>query len=408
MMLASMKISRLFIAGGLSWSLMCGCQPTAPTVNPALDVEVPPPTTEPPLEPAPAQTPTSIDRSECGLPSDIREPHWPRRLGPTSTSEPEAFQEGGFTIAVLPDTQYYASCRERHFPEQGTWLASQVEPRNIIATLHLGDLTEHNTPAEWDYVSSALRPLYDKVPLILATGNHDYGIDGTADTRSTLFQHYFGTPKSKTAPIVAETMKEGDVENAYYRLNLGDVTLGILVLEWSPTDAAVKWAKKAISVYETDRKIFVTHAYLFHDGSRYDFAAKGSEQPWNPLTYGTAKVDPKQPYSKENAAPVGAHDGEMLWNELLKDLPGLFLTLNGHVLGDGAGVLTSIGHGGALVHQVLTNFQMLDEGGLGYLRLIEVSPDGARMKMKTYSASLQKFALANDQDFELPISPPLF
>src|SRR5690606_27906144 len=114
---------------------------------------------------------------------------------------------------------------------------------------------------------------------------------------------------------------------------------------------------------------------------------------------GTAKRDPRLPYSRENASPEGAYDGEMLWQALLKEMPGLFLTINGHVLGDGAGLLTSAGHRGEKVHQMLTNFQMLDEGGLGYLRLIEIAPDGASLRMKTYSPSLNQFATAEDQHF---------
>lgn len=404
-----MRISRLLVVISTAVSAAAACQPTRQAPEVALsDALPPPPSTESSaiaLEP-PSTTP-AVDRSECGLPETLREPHWPRTLSPTTSREPSPFEPGAFTIAVLPDTQYYASCRESHFPEQGRWLRAQVEARSIIGAIHLGDLTEHNTADEWEYVSGALSPLFDKIPLFLATGNHDYGDDGTANERKTLFAEFFGTPKESTAPHVAATMRDGDVENAYYRIPTRNSTLGILVLEWSPTDAAVAWAKKTVALFPDDRKIFVTHAYLFHDGTRYDFAEKGDEQPWNPLTYGTAKLDPEMPYSKVNAIAVGAHDGAMLWNDLLKDLPGLFLTLSGHVLGDGAGVLTSVGHGGAKVHQVLTNFQMLDEGGLGYLRLIEISPDGASMKMKTYSPSLDRFATAEAQNFSLSIDPPL-
>lgn len=355
-----------------------------------------------------ARVAPEIDRSLCGLPENIREADWPRVLTPTSESEPDPPAPGTTTIAVLPDTQYYASCGERHFPEQGKWLASQVEQRNIVAAIHLGDLTEHNSKKEWEYVRSSLSPLFDKIPLFLATGNHDYGLGGVADKRSTFFGDYLGTPAKGTAPTVAEVLTSSTVENAYYRLKLAGVTLGVLVLEWSPTDAAVLWAKKAVAAYPYDRKIFITHAYLFHDGSRYDYRKNGDKQPWNPLSYGTAKRDPALPYSQGNASPEGAHDGEMLWQSLLKDMPGLFLTINGHVLGDGAGLLTSAGHRGEKVHQMLTNFQMLDEGGLGYLRLIEIAPDGASLRMKTYSPSLNQFATAHDQHFVLPIEPPLF
>lgn len=420
-MLAFMKISKLPISTLLVGQMLVGCsQPLPPpaaepsehratAVGPTREQE------DKPAFPEAAQKTESaavlippIDRTKCGLPLDIREPTWPRVLAPTTELEPDPPEPGTTTIAVLPDTQYYASCRELHFPRQGKWLASQIETRNIVAAIHLGDLTEHNVPAEWEYVRDSLAPLFTKIPLFLTTGNHDYGTRGTADKRSTLFADYFGVPPQETAATVAQVMTTGTVENAYYRLQLPGVTLGVLVLEWSPTKTAVAWAKKAVSAYPYDRKIFITHAYLYYDGTRYDFAKKGSEQPWNPLSYGTAKVDPALPYSKRNASPEGAYDGEMLWNELLKDMPGLFLTINGHVLGDGTGVLTSLGHNGENVHQMLTNFQMLDEGGLGYLRLIEIDGDGASMRMKTYSPSLNHFAVAPDQHFVLPIEPPLF
>ncbi len=423
-----MKLSRLLIVSPFVLLTHVSCKPTGPVDKPTASERVERAATHDSAEPRTPETKTSgahppshskekaagpgmqkpIDRSSCGLPPDIREPDWPRTLAPTTKEDPSLQEEGSFTIAVFPDTQYYASCGELHFPKQGEWVASQVSTRNIVAGIHLGDLTEHNTPSEWEYVTRSLAPLRDEIPLFLASGNHDYGDEGTANERHTLFPEYFGKPSSKTAPTVARQMKDGNLENAYYRLKLRGMTLGVLVLEWSPTHAAVAWAKKTMADFPQDRKIFVTHAYLFHDGSRYDFKNKGLEQPWNPLSYGTAKIDPELPYSKENANPIGAYDGEMLWNELLKDLPGLFLTLNGHVLGDGAGVLTSTGKRGAKVHQVLTNFQMLDEGGLGYLRLIEFSSDGSRMKMKTFSPSLGLFATAADQNFELPIDPPLF
>lgn len=414
-----MKLSKLLLCAAALSPVLGGCHPANPPA-PAKPSEGPPPASraiqespltesdDPGAPPPAAPAEPEIDRSLCGLPANIRDPSWPRTLAPTSESEPDPPRPGTTTIAVLPDTQYYASCGERHFPEQGKWLASQVEKRNIVAAIHLGDLTEHNSRSEWEYVQNSLSPLFDKIPLFIATGNHDYGTGGVADKRSTLFAEYLGTPAKSTAPTVFEVMTPGTVENAYYRLKLPGVTLGILVLEWSPTKAAVLWAKKAVEAYPYDRKIFITHAYLYYDGTRYDYAKKGEKQPWNPLSYGTAKTDPTLPYSRANANPEGAHDGEMLWQKLLSDMPGLFLTINGHVLGDGAGILTSAGHRGEKVHQMLTNFQMLDEGGLGYLRLIEIAPDGASMLMKTYSPSLNHFAIAQDQHFVLPIEPPLF
>ena len=357
----------------------------------------------------------------CGLPEKIREEDWPRTLAPTEQRPPHAPSPGAFSIAVLPDTQYYASCRERHLGVQTRWLAENFDDQKVVATIQLGDLTEHNTADEWVFVSDALKPLGEKAPMFVASGNHDYGVDGSANIRQTLFAEYFGIPSPKTATLVAEQMSPGDVENAYYRLPLSNITVGVLVLEWSPRTATVDWAREAVKKYPSDKKIFITHAYLYYDSTRYDWATHGDTQKWNPRAYGTAHIDPNKPGvdpnkpgdafipgAPDNWAPEGAYDGEMLWNELLFEMPGLFLTLNGHVLGDGSGVLTSQGKLGNDVHQVLTNFQMLDEGGLGYLRLIEFDQGGRTMKMKTYSPSLGLSATGPEQEFDLKMKPPLF
>jgi hypothetical protein len=357
--------------------------------------------------PNPALVP-SIDRSTCGLPEEIRRQDWPRHLAPTERRSPEPLAPGAFTFAVLPDTQYYASCREKHLRQQTAWVARHWKARNMVATIQLGDLTEHNTPDEWEFVKDALSPLNAAGPLFLATGNHDYGEGGSADRRHTLFSQYFGRPPEATRKVVAESMDPTDVENAYYRVPVGAAVVGVLILEWSPRIRTVSWAREMLKKYPGDKKIFVTHAYLFHDGTRYDWAGTRGEQEWNPREYGTARSDPSRPAESDNWSPEGAYDGEMLWQEFLVDVPGLFLTLSGHVLGDGAGHLSSDGRGGNRVHQVLTNFQMLDEGGLGYLRLIEIDAQGETMKMRTFSPSLGLSATAADQQFDLKIEPPLF
>lgn len=349
----------------------------------------------------------SIDEP-CDLPSTIREDDWPSTLAPTLPGSPEAPLDGATTLAVLPDTQYYASCKNGHLLKQSQWLSEQAKSRGILAAVQLGDLTEHNSEDEWQFVVDGLAPLRKAMPLLVSTGNHDFGDAGSANRRTTFFQKYFSKPAAPTASVVAELMRPGDYENAYYRIANKGIQLGVLIVEWSPRTKTVEWAQSVLKKYQRDRVIFITHAYLYYDGTRYDWASKGAAQKWNPRSYGTAKKDPEQPSGEENWAEAGAYDGEMLWQQLLIDHPGVFLTLNGHVLGDGSGLLLSRGNQGNLVAQVLVNYQMLDEGGLGYLRLIEIAPDGKSLQMKTYSPSLDLTATAPDQQFDVPIDPPLY
>lgn len=342
------------------------------------------------------------------MPEGVREPSWPRTLPRLFDGPPPAPQPGAVTLAVLPDPQYYAACSSPHLAAQARWVLHQASSRNIVATLTLGDLTEHNTELEWAYVRRALRPLAETVPVILATGNHDHGEGGRSDQRGTRLQDAFPAPLPATAPVLAELRHAGDLENAYYRLQLSRVTLGILVLEWSPRDRVVTWANEVLEKYAGDRSIVITHAYVYYDGSRYDFRAHGASQRWNPKSYGTALADVAKLPGADNWHPEGANDGQDLWDKLVRAHPGVFLTLSGHVLGDGAGVLSSRGDAGNLVQQVLVNFQMLDEGGLGFLRLVELSPDGAELRFTTYSPTVDRSSRAEDQEFSLPIEPPLY
>lgn len=358
-------------------------------------------------------TPTTAESATvpCALPAHLLARGWPRTLTPTTKVRTEGVATGvpapktAFTLGVLPDTQYYTSCRNTHFANQARWLATHADSLSLAAAIHLGDITERNIPEEWAFAQRALEPLSQVVPTFLTTGNHDYGDDGTANRRHTLFANYFSEPKAPTRRAVAELLDETNLENAYYRVVVdaddgATTTLGVLVLGWSPQQAAVAWANDVLTKYPRDRVVFVTHAYLYYDSTRYDWATKGQQQEWNPHAYGEPRLADKQ--------PADVFDGEKLWQSLISRHSNVFLTLSGHVLGDGTGLLTSTTPRGNVVHQVLSNYQALDEGGLGYLRLLEFDANGRNVRVRTYSPSLDVWAVAPDQQFDLEVKPPLW
>lgn len=78
-------------------------------------------------------------------------------------------------------------------------------------------------------------------------------------------------------------------------------------------------------------------------------------------------------------------DGEELWQNLVNKHENFICTLNGHVLNDGLGRVTTKTNGGRAVPQMLVNFQMKPQGGDGWLRLMEFSADGRRVKVVDYS-----------------------
>ncbi len=336
---------------------------------------------------------------KCRAPDD-RGPHGtPAVLAPTSAADPTPSPPGAITLAMLPDIQYYTLCELPLLASQTGWLAAESGRRNIRAALFMGDLTEHNQANEWHFVREQIGVAEWSVPMLLAAGNHDVGRGGNTHSRDTLLTRYFTEPPGLAKSSLAETREPNDIQNAYYRIELPRVTLGVLVLEWAPRASTVAWANEVLQRHARDRVIVVTHAYLYDDSTRYDWKARGMSQLWNPLYYrlanAEAKTDPEA-------------DGEMLWNDLVRLHGNVFLVLCGHVAGTGTGHLASRGDAGNLVHQVLGNFQQLDEGGLGYLRLFEIAPDGASMRMKTYSPALGLFATGDTQRGEFEIQPSLW
>jgi hypothetical protein len=302
---------------------------------------------------------------------------------------------GSFTLVVLPDTQGYTNERfAHHYHAQTQWIADNAQKYNIKNVLHLGDVTDNNLCPQWEIARAAMKRLDGVVPYAIATGNHDHGPRGNCATRETLLNEYFPFAESARWPTFGGAMEDGALENTYHLLEAGEQRLLILALEWGPRRQAVEWANRVVADHPDHRVILITHAYLYFDDTRYDWRKYGDDQAWSPYAsyYGVA------------ALPGGTHDGEELWQKLVRRHPNFIMVLNGHVCGDGLGRQASIGDRGNIVQEMLVNYQMRPEGGEGYLRLVEFLPDGQTVQIKTYSPSLGKWRTNPDEQFLLTLS----
>jgi len=177
----------------------------------------------------------------------------------------------------------------------------------------------------------------------------------------------------------------------------------ILNLEWGPRDVVVAWANEVVAAHPEYRVILNTHAYLYYDNTRYDWGQYGDKQMWSPKwgKHYKLALDP------DNG---GINDGEDLWKKLVRKHRGFFLTLNGHVLGDGLARLESTGEAGNSVEQILVNYQWPlynKKGGQGYLRIMQFLPDGKTVFNASYSPSLDEYRIDEQNQFVFKISPAL-
>ncbi|TWT93481.1 Calcineurin-like phosphoesterase [Botrimarina colliarenosi] len=306
--------------------------------------------------------------------------------------EADPIAPGSWTLAVLPDTQIYAESYPAHYEAQTQWLAAHAEDFNIRFVLYEGDVTNRNTREQWKVARAAMAKLDGMLPYAIAPGNHDYGPGGNASDRHSAFNdaEFFG-PGSPYAgqPTLRGCFEPEKTDNTYHRFEAGGQQWLVVALEFAPRDEVVAWANKIVADHADCLAILVTHAYLYSDDTIYDWRAKGRDQNWNPHAYGVAK----QPGETVN-------DGRQLWEKLVAKHAGFRLTFNGHVLNDGTGYRSTEGEAGAVVHQMLANYQFKKEGGQGDLRLLEFRTDGD-IVVRTYSPVLDRHDRAADQQFTI-------
>jgi hypothetical protein len=298
------------------------------------------------------------------------------------------FVEGSWTLALLPDTQFYSAKYPGVFDVQTIWLARNKEKHDIRYVLSLGDITDNGSEHQWRRARNSMGILDGKLPYALAIGNHDYSSpkDGSATTRETLFNKYFSPDDFKKWPTFGGLMKEGELENSYHLFSAGGRDWIVLALEWGPRDETVAWANDVMAKHADRRGILVTHAYLWENGQRLDRQTK-KQNTYNPHDYQT---------------PGTMNDGEELWNKLVKKHDFAFVFC-GHIDSEGSPMLASKNEKGTTTYQILSDFQGRPLGGEGYLTLVEFLPDGKTVQVKNYSPLYDRYLTNPSQQYKLEL-----
>jgi hypothetical protein len=305
---------------------------------------------------------------------------------------PVALAEDGFSLVVLPDTQVYAWKYPEIFRSQTQWIADHAAAYGIRYVLHVGDVVQHNSAAQWETARQAFATLDGKVPYAIALGNHDLGRYGSTRDRDTLFSVYFPVSGFRGWPTFGGVYDREPKEsgNRAHLFSAGQRDWLVLVLEFGPRDDVVRWANGVVSRYPDRSVILLTHAYLDIDGRRYDRRLQGQLHP--PSVYPVVR------------GAGGLNDGEDLWQKLVRRHAYMALVVCGHV-GISAR-LTSRGDAGNLVQQMVVDYQNLERGGQGWLRLLRFSEDSTTVEVQDYSPVLDRWSTDPATHFSLSLSFP--
>jgi hypothetical protein len=278
-----------------------------------------------------------------------------------------------FSLVVLPDTQNYASTYPLIFDAQTQWIVDESAARNIVYVAHLGDCVEGGDnggdDSEWQVVDGAISLIEDPVttgrpegiPYGLAVGNHDQSPFGSATGTTTFFNQFFGESRFLGRSYYGGHFgSNNDNHVDFFSASGNDFIVIYMEYDTSPDAAVLAWADALLAANPSRRGIVVSHFLITQNAD------------WSPQGVDTYNA--------------------------LKRNSNLFLMLTGHRTAEA--MRTDI-FAGNRVHTILSNYQNLDSGGNGWLRIMEFSPANDEIRVETYSPWIEAFETDANSEFVL-------
>jgi len=284
-------------------------------------------------------------------------------------AEEDATAEKSFTVVLLPDTQNYSEKYPDTYVAQTLWIRERRKDDNIKFVIHLGDIVQTSTTKpEWENADRAMRLLDGVVPYSIAPGNHDMVVKNR-DT--TLYNEYFSPSRFADRQWYGGHMGDTNDNNFCFFEACG-MKFMILNLEFAPRDETLEWAAGVARRHPEHRVIVATHCYM------------------RPKERDTACA---------TSYKIAGNSGEQIWKKFIRKQPNIFLVVSGHF--SGVGLQTSVNDAGGKVLEMLTDYQVLPNGGDGWLRSLQFVPGENKIHIKTYSPLLNQYNKDTKETFSL-------
>lgn len=315
------------------------------------------------------------------------------------------------SIVVLPDTQYYTAIRHggtmQMFQNQIDWILKNYKKEKIAYVIHLGDITDHNAPDEWERAKSAMYRLDAiKVPYGLAVGNHDQSPNGTAALGSdtTQYTRYFGKAHFANRPWYGGAMGNNNNSDTHFDLFSanGDKYMAIYFpfnqLDNKGYNATYEkqmlhWADSILTVHADRKAILITHSMLGRP--------KGTTSGDKP---GEGNNDLESNFTKQ---------GQRIY-DMAKHHSNVFLMLGGHIAGEGR---RKDEFKGNVIKTYLADYQSRQSppyggaknrnGGSGTMRLMRINKSRQTLSVLTFTPQANS-TVVNESDGDSRFTDALF
>ncbi|MEI6197956.1 MAG: hypothetical protein WCS42_26880, partial [Verrucomicrobiota bacterium] len=286
-----------------------------------------------------------------------------------------------FTIAVLPDSQFYSGTLHGGVPAMFTgqtdWLIANRTNLNLAFVSHLGDITQNGqnggNNVEWRVATNAMYRLENPlktfltngIPYGMGVGNHDQTPIGTGDSgNSSFFNQFFGVDHFIGYDYYGGHYGTNN-NNSFQFFSTGGMDFIFIHLEYDTTASAavLAWADNLLKTYPHHRAIVTSH-WIVNTGFNATFSPQGLS------IYDTLKTN-----------------------------ANFFMMVCGHIGGEGQ--RTDVFQGNT-VYSILTDYQSRTNGGDGWMRYYTFSPKNNVIRAFTYSPWLNQYETDANSQFTLP------
>jgi predicted phosphodiesterase len=280
-----------------------------------------------------------------------------------------------FKLVIVPDSQYLST---NDFSAQMLFVETNAE---VVAMLHVGDVVDAPTEAEWNKKMPGLTILTNK-PFLLCAGNHDYDqMLHTNDERAlTVWNTHVPQSLYTRKPWWNGEFYSNSSENCCFTLTNGGVKMLLCAVEFGPRTNVLRWVAAKAAEHPDHLVILVTHSYLMPDATR-----NKAGDYYNPHGYGLRD----------------ATDGEEMWQQI-KGIPNLGAVVCGHQLGwPHVAHSSDRGVHGNVVQQFFADWQ---ETSTGNLEIWTVIPNRRRVLVETYSPVSGTYDRSMTNEFAFPFT----
>ena len=285
-----------------------------------------------------------------------------------------------FTIAVLPDTQYYSEKYPAIFTQQTQWIVDNAEAQHIVFVSQEGDLVEdYNNDTEWKNAQKSIGIIRNAgIPFSVVPGNHDLNF-AAGDT--TYYDKYFPytdftsyswygsgqyPPKNGDPSPNYPVNSNASNYETFSALGQNFVILNVACTPKVQVNSAMyEWANSVLQYYSNYKAIVVTHGYIDTKGNYTDSSTVSGIEIWRNI------VDP-------NSNVVAAFCG--------------------HIHGEYNTAVTA--EYGNTVENLLFDTQSDPNGGDGWLRLYKFYPQQNKVSAVTYSPYLDEYDTSATGEFD--------